>query len=84
LFVGIMNIFYVVWDLADDKFFRKINDSDCTQFAMLYPYIPAHVWATFWILFEIGVLIAFVLLGISQFKLDSTQMAAQAATFLPT
>lgn len=26
------------------------------------------VWATFWILFEIGVLIAFVLLGISQFK----------------
>jgi hypothetical protein len=29
-------------DLADDKFFRKPNDSDCTQFHILCPSISAH------------------------------------------
>ncbi|KAI0954933.1 hypothetical protein AcW1_006677 [Taiwanofungus camphoratus] len=42
LFVGVMNVFYVVWDIADDKYFRKQNDSDATQFAMLFPRIGAH------------------------------------------
>ncbi|KDQ61774.1 hypothetical protein JAAARDRAFT_55110 [Jaapia argillacea MUCL 33604] len=68
LFIGVMNIFYVVWDIADDKFFRKANDSDCTQFAILYPRISAHVWGFFWILFEVGALIGFTILGIEAFK----------------
>lgn len=29
-------------DIADDKYFRKSNDSDATQFAMLFPRVPAH------------------------------------------
>ncbi|KAI0923821.1 hypothetical protein AcW1_006677 [Taiwanofungus camphoratus] len=84
LFVGVMNVFYVVWDIADDKYFRKQNDSDATQFAMLFPRIGAHVWASLWILFEIGVLIAFILLGIVAFKRTNEQMYAEAAKFLPT
>ncbi|KAH9945708.1 peptidase M50B-like-domain-containing protein [Amylocystis lapponica] len=84
LFVGVMNVFYVVWDIADDKYFRKVNDSDATQFAMLYPAVSAHVWATLWILFEIGVLIGFVFLGIVAFKMSSEQMYEEASVFLPT
>jgi len=79
-----MNIFYCVWDIADDKYFRKANDSDATQFGLMYPKIPAHVWATFWILFEIASLIGFVLIGIASFKRTTDQMYAEAAQFLPT
>ncbi|KAH7907359.1 peptidase M50B-like-domain-containing protein [Hygrophoropsis aurantiaca] len=84
LFIGIMNVFYVVWDLADDKFFRKANDSDCTQFYILYPRISAHLWAILWILFEIGVCISFIFLGLAAFKISPQDMNTQAGNFLPT
>ncbi|KAG8749616.1 hypothetical protein FRC12_013336 [Ceratobasidium sp. 428] len=42
LFLGIMSIFYVVWDFTDDRFFKKTNDSDATQFSLLYPKVPPH------------------------------------------
>ena len=29
-------------DIADDKYFRKVNDSDATQFGIMFPSIPAH------------------------------------------
>jgi hypothetical protein len=29
-------------DVADDRFFHKSNDSDATQFSLLYPRIAAH------------------------------------------
>lgn len=29
-------------DVADDRFFHKTNDSDATQFALLFPRIGAH------------------------------------------
>ena len=74
----------VAGDIADDKYFRKANDSDATQWSILYPRIPAHVWATLWILFEIAVLIGFVLLGIVAFKRTKEEMYAEAAQFLPT
>ncbi|CDO73276.1 hypothetical protein BN946_scf185008.g38 [Trametes cinnabarina] len=82
LFIGVMNALYVVWDIADDKYFRKANDSDATQWSILYPRIPAHVWATLWIVFEIAVLTGFVLLGIAAFKRTPDQMAAEAGTSL--
>ncbi|TFK71661.1 hypothetical protein BDN72DRAFT_427164 [Pluteus cervinus] len=84
LFVGVMNILFVVWDVADDKFFHKTNDSDATQFSILYPKVGPHLWATFWFIFQLGVLGAFVILGIATFKLTPEQMDAQAAVFLPT
>ncbi|TFK25624.1 hypothetical protein FA15DRAFT_617404 [Coprinopsis marcescibilis] len=84
LFIGVMNILFVIWDVADDRFFHKTNDSDATQFSLLFPKIGAHVWATFWILFQLGFLAGFSLLGIFAFKLSKEEMDAQAATFLPT
>ncbi|KAJ3731846.1 peptidase M50B-like-domain-containing protein [Lentinula guzmanii] len=84
LFIGVMNVLFVVWDVADDRFFHKTNDSDCTQFSILYPGIGAHTWATFWIAFQLGVLAAFAVLGIMVFKRTSDEMNAEAARFLPT
>ncbi|TFY80881.1 hypothetical protein EWM64_g3134 [Hericium alpestre] len=82
LFLGMMHIFYVVWDVTDDKFFRKPNDSDCTQFNLMYPGVSAHGWAALWIVFEIGMLIAFVLVGIYVFKRTPDQMYAEAVPTL--
>ncbi|KAF4610600.1 hypothetical protein D9613_006831 [Agrocybe pediades] len=84
LFVGVMNILFVVWDVADDRFFHKTNDSDATQFAILYPRISAHVWAAFWIIFQVACLAGFSVLGIYAFKITRSQMDEQAASFLPT
>ncbi|KAJ7715365.1 peptidase M50B-like-domain-containing protein [Mycena maculata] len=80
LFVGVMNILFVIWDVADDRFFHKANDSDATQFAILYPRIGPHLWATFWIVFQLGVLAAFSVLGIMVFKLSDAEMTAQAVS----
>jgi len=84
LFVGVMNVLFVIWDVADDRFFHKTNDSDATQFAIMYPRIGPHVWAAIWVLFEVAVLAAYCILGIYAFKFTSEQMDAQAASFLPT
>ncbi|KAF5388642.1 hypothetical protein D9757_004795 [Collybiopsis confluens] len=62
---------FVLWDVADDRFFHKTNDSDCTQFAILFPRIGAHLWALFWIIFQLGVLAAFVVLGLLAFKVPN-------------
>ena len=84
LFVGVMNILFVIWDVADDRFFHKTNDSDATQFSLLFPKIPAHVWAMFWILFQLAMTAGFCLLGIYAFRMSKEEMDAQAAAFLPT
>jgi len=84
LFIGVMNALYVVWDIADDKYFRKANDSDATQFSLMFPGIGAHIWAMLWIIFECAVITAFVIMGIVFFKYSPDDMAAQAAQFLPT
>ncbi|KAH9166723.1 hypothetical protein EDB89DRAFT_2002009 [Lactarius sanguifluus] len=84
LFLGMLHILYVIWDITDEKFFRKPNDSDCTQFSYLYKSIPPHVWAVFWITFQLAWLVGFVLIGIASFKLTPDQMYVEAARFLPT
>ena len=71
-------------DIADDKYFHKANDSDATQWSIMYPKTRAHVWAIIWIVFEIAVLIGFVFLGIAAFKRTPDEMYAEAAQFLPT
>ena len=71
-------------DIADDKYFRKANDSDATQWEVLYPRVPAHVWGALWIAFEVAVVAGFVLLGIVAFKRTPDEMYAEAAQFLPT
>ncbi|CAE6454659.1 unnamed protein product [Rhizoctonia solani] len=84
LFLGIMSIFFVVWDFTDDRFFKKLNDSDATQFSLLYPKVPPHYWATGWLVFSSLVFIGMLLLGIAVFKRTPDEMAEEAAIFLPT
>ena len=40
-YINMNKTFYALGDLTDDKFFRKLNDSDITQFNLLYPKIGA-------------------------------------------
>jgi len=84
LFLGVMNVFYALWDFLDDRFFHKANDSDSTQFSILFPRIKAHHWAIAWIIFETAICIGFMLLGIVAFKRTSQEMYDEAAGWLPT
>jgi len=84
LFVGIMNVFYALWDFIDDHYFKKTNDSDASQFALMYPKTKAHWWATGWVIFEVAMFVGFMLVGLVIFHRTQTEMYAEAATFLPT
>ena len=42
------------------------------------PRVPAHVWAILWIMFEVAVLIGFVLIGIASFRYTPEELQAQA------
>jgi hypothetical protein len=42
-------------DLADDKYFKKQNTSDATQFEILYPELPTHLAAWLWVRDDPGV-----------------------------
>ena len=35
-----MHLFYVVWDYTDERFFEKLNASDCSQFTSLLGFPP--------------------------------------------
>ena len=48
LFNGVMSCLYSVWDIVDDLVFRKVNESDASQFAKLCPLIPSRVWGVIW------------------------------------
>uniref|UniRef100_D8Q0G5 Peptidase M50B-like-domain-containing protein n=1 Tax=Schizophyllum commune (strain H4-8 / FGSC 9210) TaxID=578458 RepID=D8Q0G5_SCHCM len=59
---------HVTGDVADDRFFHKANDSDATQFSLLWPSLSAHVWALLWIFFAMGTLVAFIMIGLIPLK----------------
>ncbi|KAI0322819.1 peptidase M50B-like-domain-containing protein, partial [Amylostereum chailletii] len=82
LFLGVMHILFVVWDVTDEKLFRKPNDSDSTQWSLIYPSIRPHVWTAFWLVFEVAFLIGFVLLGIAVFKRTPAEMRSEAGQTL--
>lgn len=83
LLVGIMNLFYVVWDYIDDRLFDKRNTSDCAQFSELlgWPtsgeYIGADTilmtaWFLFWLTYDGLVFAAAILAGIIVFRVSET------------
>jgi len=84
LFLGIMNVFYVVWDISDERFMKKANTSDITQFTLLFPSTSTSFWIIFWFILSAGSLVGFSFLGQILWKFNSDQMFAQAAGFLPT
>ncbi|KNZ64526.1 uncharacterized protein VP01_1019g7 [Puccinia sorghi] len=53
LFNGVMSCLYSVWDIVDDLVFRKVNESDASQFAALCPLIPSRVWGVIWLAYSL-------------------------------
>lgn len=81
-----MNLFYVVWDYADEKLFDKRNTSDCAQFSELLGWPTSgewrskagrarlmrilQGWAIFWFTYEALVFTAAVFAGIMVFRVS--------------
>ncbi|KAF8329439.1 peptidase M50B-like-domain-containing protein [Cantharellus anzutake] len=82
LFVGV--IFYALWDYLDDRYFKKANDSDSTQFSEMYPRTKPTFWGFFWITWSVLIYIGFTLVGLASFKGSREDMYANGAKFLPT
>ncbi|WVR06535.1 hypothetical protein IAU60_003566 [Kwoniella sp. DSM 27419] len=83
LFVGVMNLFYVVWDYVDERLFDKRNTSDCAQFSELLGW-PVSSWAVFWFMYDSLVFTAAIFAGIIVFRRTDDQMYYEASRFLPT
>ncbi|KIM32740.1 hypothetical protein M408DRAFT_326485 [Serendipita vermifera MAFF 305830] len=84
LFLGILCILYPFWDLLDERFKKKQNTSDISQFSVMFPSIPRGVWTFGWCLLTTGALLGFSAIGYERFALNSLQMYEEANTFLPT
>jgi hypothetical protein len=72
-----MHLFYVVWDYTDERFFDKMNCSDCTQFQELLGW-PASMWFLFWTTFSSLVFVSAVFAGIMVFKKTTEEMYGDA------
>ncbi|KAH8929966.1 hypothetical protein BT69DRAFT_1306937 [Atractiella rhizophila] len=81
LFIGVMSCLYSVWDILDDLVFRKVNESDASQFAKLCPVIPSRVWG---LLVSIIFLGAGILGGLAAFKQSAEEQKEDSEDFLPT
>ncbi|ODN73935.1 hypothetical protein L202_07441 [Cryptococcus amylolentus CBS 6039] len=83
IFVGMMNLFYVVWDYIDERLFDKRNTSDCAQFSELLGW-PTSSWAILWFIYDVLVFTSAIFAGIIVFRRTDDQMYAETAKFLPT
>lgn len=72
-----MQMFYIVWDYTDERFFDKANASDCTQFTYLLGW-PTSAWAAFWFLFSALAFTSACFAGIIVFKKSRDQMFIDA------
>lgn len=84
LFLGIICILFPFWDLIDERFKKKQNTSDVTQYTVMFPNVPRAVWTTMWCLLATAGLFGFTAIGYTKFDLNSDQMYAQGNSFLPT
>jgi len=82
--VGVMSCLYSVWDIMDDLVFRKVNESDASQFAKLCPGIPSQVWGVIWLIISVVFLAAGILAGLAAFKETESQQEKASEDFLPT
>ncbi|MBW0488130.1 hypothetical protein O181_027845 [Austropuccinia psidii MF-1] len=84
LFNGVMSCLYSVWDILDDLVFRKVNESDASQFAKLCPLIPSRIWGAIWFTISLIFMAGGILAGLAAFKDSSSQQMAASQKFLPT
>lgn len=84
LFVGIMNLFYVIYDVMDDFVFRKVNSCCPVQHATRIPRINPGIWALIYFTLAWIFFIAFLLIALAVWKETPHAMFCQGQTFLPT
>ncbi|GAA5826756.1 hypothetical protein JCM11251_002883 [Rhodosporidiobolus azoricus] len=84
LFLGVMNSFYVLWDVADDAFFAKQNPCCPSLFFKAMPALGPGIWTMIWLLLSFLFFVGFILAGLAAWKQDPHAMYCQAQTFLPT
>jgi len=72
-----MHLFYVVWDYTDERFFDKLNCSDCTQFQELLGW-PASAWFVAWTTYSILVFVSAIFAGIMVFQKSTEDMYGDA------
>ncbi|GAA5895389.1 hypothetical protein JCM6882_006238 [Rhodosporidiobolus microsporus] len=84
LFLGVMNSFYVLWDVADDAFFAKQNPCCPSLFFQAMPSLGPGIWTMIWFFLSFIFFIGFILAGLAAWKQDPHAMYCQAQTFLPT
>ncbi|KPV72659.1 uncharacterized protein RHOBADRAFT_46703 [Rhodotorula graminis WP1] len=84
LFVGVMQSFYVLWDVADDAFFAKQNPSCPYLHWESQPALSPAVWTLIWLAASFLLFVGFVLAALATWKQSPHAMYCQAQTFLPT
>ncbi|CAG7847777.1 SubName: Full=Uncharacterized protein {ECO:0000313/EMBL:CCA69551.1} [Serendipita indica DSM 11827] len=84
LLLGILTVLYPFWDLIDERFKKKQNTSDITQYAVLFEGTPRVMWIWIWCFLSTATLVGFCAIGYTKFDLNSDQMYAQGNSFLPT
>ncbi|GAA6023776.1 hypothetical protein JCM10207_001190 [Rhodosporidiobolus poonsookiae] len=84
LFLGVMNSFYVLWDVADDAFFAKPNPSCPAQMFQALPSLSPGIWTIIWSVVSFVCFVGFILAALATWKQSPHAMYCQAQTFLPT
>lgn len=64
LFLGVMSCLYSIWDIFEDLVFRRVNESDASQFAKVCFCCPAQVWGLIWALISIVCMAGGILAGL--------------------
>lgn len=59
------NVFQSLTDSAADLIFRKVNESDASQFARLCPIMGARMWGCLWLLIAFVFFAAGIIAGLA-------------------
>ncbi|GAA5868583.1 hypothetical protein JCM3774_005436 [Rhodotorula dairenensis] len=83
LFLGVMNSFYVLWDVADDAFFAKQNPCCPALHFESLPRLSPAAWTGIYVAASFLLFVGFILAALATWKESQHAMYCQAQTFLP-
>ncbi|BGP30332.1 hypothetical protein JCM10296v2_002086 [Rhodotorula toruloides] len=83
LFIGVISLFYVVWDTMDDFFHRKQNEC-CVVMIESNTAVSATLWFGLFFLMSCLAFVGVVLGGLAYWKETGRAMYCEAQAFLPT
>jgi len=83
LFMGVMSCLYSLWDVCDDLIFRKVNESDASQFSKQFGG-SSQCWGALWLIVSFVFLTAGILAGLAAFKDSFSEQQSDSKGFIPT